>query len=91
MPGGGDFVSFFSTRGPEFCTEKLSPGRGILTEKISGRESARGVVTGQIDTCITKHQTSNQKQQRALFTHKSLCLDSVLLLALQVQPYFRII
>ena len=29
MPGGGDFVSFFSTRGPEFCTEKLSPGRGF--------------------------------------------------------------
>ena len=29
MPGGGDFVSFFSTRGPEFCTEKLSPGQGF--------------------------------------------------------------
>ena len=27
MPGGGDFVSFFPTRGPEFCTEKLYPGR----------------------------------------------------------------
>ena len=27
MPGGGDFVSFSSTQGPEFCTEKLSPGR----------------------------------------------------------------
>ena len=26
MPGGGDFVSFFFTRGPEFCTEKLSMG-----------------------------------------------------------------
>ena len=25
MPGGGDFVSL-STRGPEFCTEKLFPG-----------------------------------------------------------------
>ena len=29
MPGGGDFVSFFSTRGSEFCTEKLSPGQGF--------------------------------------------------------------
>ena len=29
MPGGGDFVSFFSTQGPEFCTEKLSPGWGF--------------------------------------------------------------
>ena len=27
MPGGGDFVSFFSTRWLEFCTEKLSPER----------------------------------------------------------------
>ena len=26
MPGGRDFVSFFPTQGPEFCTEKLSPG-----------------------------------------------------------------
>ena len=29
MPGGGDFVLFFPTLGPEFCTEKLSPGRGF--------------------------------------------------------------
>ena len=29
MPGGGDFVSFFLTWGPEFCTEKLSPGQGF--------------------------------------------------------------
>ena len=49
MPGSGDFVSFFFTRGPEFCTEKLSTGR---TEKISG-PGGGGVVTGQIDTCIT--------------------------------------
>ena len=53
MPGGGDFVSFLPTRGPEFCTEKLSPGAGILTEKISGSAvSTGGMVTGQIDTCI---------------------------------------
>ena len=29
MPGGGHFVSFSSTQGPEFCTEKLSPGLGF--------------------------------------------------------------
>ena len=29
MPGGGDFVSFLPTPGPEVCTEKLSPGRGF--------------------------------------------------------------
>ena len=28
MPGGGDFVSSFSTQWPEFCTEKLSLGGG---------------------------------------------------------------
>ena len=28
-PGVGIFVSFFSTRGPEFCTEKLSRGWGF--------------------------------------------------------------
>ena len=26
MAGVGDFVLFFLTRGPEFCTEKLSRG-----------------------------------------------------------------
>ena len=29
MPGDGDFVSFFPNWGQEFCTEKLSPGRGF--------------------------------------------------------------
>ena len=54
MPKGGDFVSFFSTRGLEFCTEKLSPGRGFLRKTLVARGSARGgAVTGQIDTCIT--------------------------------------
>ena len=28
-PGVGIFVLFFSTRGPEFCTEKLSRGWGF--------------------------------------------------------------
>ena len=36
MPRGGDFCLVFLTWGPEFCTEKLSQGMGILTEKISG-------------------------------------------------------
>ena len=36
MAGGGDFCFVFSTRGPEFCTEKLSWGQGFLMEKISG-------------------------------------------------------
>ena len=27
MSGGGDLCFVFSTRGPEFCTEKLSQGR----------------------------------------------------------------
>ena len=36
MPGGGDFVLFFSTQWPEFCTEKLSPGR-VLTKNIIGQ------------------------------------------------------
>ena len=53
MPRGGDFCFVFSTRGPEFFTEKLSWG-GILMEKISvpwGQPG--GMVTSQIDTCIT--------------------------------------
>ena len=28
-PGVGILFRFFSTRGLEFCTEKLSPGRGF--------------------------------------------------------------
>ena len=57
-PGVGIFVSFFR-QGSEFCTEKAVPGAGILTEKISGSGSARrGMVTGQIDTCITFHRKS---------------------------------
>ena len=52
MPGGGDFVSFFSTREPEFYTVTLL-GTGILTKKISGLGvSPGGMVTGQTDTCI---------------------------------------
>ena len=36
------------------------PGAGILTEKISGPAvSPGGMVTGQIDTCITFVEVSN--------------------------------
>ena len=53
MPGGGDFVSFFSTRRTEFCTWKAVPEAGILAEKISSLGvSLGGMITGQIDTCI---------------------------------------
>ena len=33
MAGDGDFVSFFSTTGPVFCTEKLSWGGDFEKEK----------------------------------------------------------
>ena len=53
MPGGGDFVSFFRPGGRSFAL-KSCPGAGILTEKISGPAvSPGGMVTGQIDTCIS--------------------------------------
>ena len=54
MPGGGDFVSFFSTRWPEFCTEISCPQGGDFDEKHywPGGQLG-GTVTGQIDTCIT--------------------------------------
>ena len=42
MPGDGDFVSFFFTRGPEFCTGKAVPGAGILTQKNSGPRVSPG-------------------------------------------------
>ena len=53
MPGGGDFVSFFRPGGWSFAL-KNCPGVEILTEKISGPAvSLGGMVTGQIDTCIS--------------------------------------
>ena len=68
MPWGGDFVSFFPTRGPEFCTEKLSLGRGFWRKKLVVRQSARGgMVTGQIDTCINSlRKTVESKRQGIL-------------------------
>ena len=60
MPGGGDFVSFFRPGGRRFAL-KAVPGAGILTEKISGPavSPGGGMVTGQMDTCITKTQKSD--------------------------------
>ena len=44
----------FSTQGPEFCTEKLSPGWRIWRKKLVALGLARGgMVTGQINTCIS--------------------------------------
>ena len=54
MPGGGEFCFVFSTWGPEFCTEKLSRGGDFDGKKLVALGSPRGgMVTGQIDTCIT--------------------------------------
>ena len=53
MPGGGDFVSFFSTWWPEFCTEKLSPGGDFDEKHYWPGGQPGGTVTSQIDTCIT--------------------------------------
>ena len=56
-PGVGTLFRFFLTRGPEFCTEKLSRG-GDFDGKNSGLGISRGegglMVTGQIGTCIAK-------------------------------------
>ena len=41
-PGGGDFCFVFSTRGPEFCTEKLSRGWGFWRKKLVAPRSAWG-------------------------------------------------
>ena len=54
MPGVRIFVSFFRPRGRSFAL-KSCPRAGILTEKITGLgvSPEGGMVTGQIDTCIT--------------------------------------
>ena len=54
MPGVGDFVLFFSTQWPEFCTEKLSLGRGFSRKTLAkGSALGGGTVISQTDTCIT--------------------------------------
>ena len=45
MARGADFVSFFSTPGSEFCTEKLS-WAAILRGKISGLGGGGGGENG---------------------------------------------
>ena len=42
MPGGGDSCFVFSTQGPEFCTEKLSRGRGFRQKKLMARGQPGG-------------------------------------------------
>ena len=53
MPGGGDFVSFFRPGGRSFAL-KSCPHGGDFGGKISGPGvSPGGMVTCQIDTCIS--------------------------------------
>ena len=54
MPGGGDFVLFFPTRGQEFCTESCPRGWDFDGKNSGPAVSPGGMVTGQIDTCITQ-------------------------------------
>ena len=42
MPEVGILFRSFDPGGPEFCTEKLSPGRGFLRKKLVAWGSARG-------------------------------------------------
>ena len=54
MPGGGDFVSFFRPGGRSFALKSCPRGGDFDGKKLVARQSARGgMVTGQIDTCIT--------------------------------------
>ena len=52
MPGGGDFVSFFR-HGGRSCALESCPKGGNFDGKIVVRGKPGGMVTGQIDTCIT--------------------------------------
>ena len=53
MPGVGILFPFFNP-GAGILHRKAVPGAGIWTEKVSGPGvSPGGMVTGQIDTCIT--------------------------------------
>ena len=49
---GVEILFSFSTRGPGFCTEKLSRGGDFVGKISSPGVSPGGMVTGQIDTCI---------------------------------------
>ena len=61
-PGGGDFFVFFDP-GAGVLHRKAVPGVGILTEKISdpGVSPGGGMVTSQIDTCISYVQENAQE------------------------------
>ena len=52
MPGGGNFVSFLRPGGQSFAL-KSCPLGGDFDGKNSCPGLARGMVTGQTDTCIT--------------------------------------
>ena len=52
MPGGGNFASFFRPGGRNFAL-KSCPRGGDFDLKLVARGLAGGMVTGQIDTCIS--------------------------------------
>ena len=79
-PGCG-FCFVFSTRGREFCNQKLSrggdfdgksycPGVSLGASRGGGGRGAWGMVTSQIDTCITLTHVSH-------FSKFKSCLNSL--------------
>ena len=57
MLGVGIFVSFSRPGGRRSFVLKSCPGAEILTKKISGQgRQPKGMVTGQIDTCIIQRE-----------------------------------
>ena len=56
MPGGGDFASFFRPGGRSFALKSCPRGGDFDGKKLVARRLARGMVTGQIDTCITRQE-----------------------------------
>ena len=77
-PGVGSLFRF-STRGPEFFTEKLSPGLGFWRKKLVARGLAGGMVTGQIDTCIRESFQLKRRTQLVHNTGNKLYIDDYLL------------
>ena len=54
MPGGGDFVSFFRPGGRSFVLKSCPRGGDFEGKQLVARRLAQGgMVTGQIDTCMT--------------------------------------
>ena len=63
MPGGGDFVWFFRPGGRSFALKSCPRGGDFDGKKLEAWGSARGgMVTGQIDTCITTSQHKRRNE-----------------------------